>query len=105
MYQGESGRVGVSHGRPWLPRRGATALGGRATKLMGDVIIFLLSERHTDRQTNRRNRDREEGKEERKRRWKADRKSEKKKSSLVMASWVQGCNPACGHQVSVFTHL
>lgn len=39
----------VSHSRPWLPRGGATALGGWATELMGDVVIFLLSERQTNR--------------------------------------------------------
>lgn len=41
----------MAHGRPWLPRGGATALGGGATELMGDVVIFLLSERQTDKQT------------------------------------------------------
>lgn len=38
----ERGAV-AAHGRPWLPRGGATALGGGATELMGDVVIFLLS--------------------------------------------------------------
>lgn len=37
------GRGGVACGRSWLPRGGATALGGRATELMGDVVIILLS--------------------------------------------------------------
>lgn len=40
---------GSARGRPWLPRGGATALGGGATELMGDVVIFLLSERQTDK--------------------------------------------------------
>lgn len=46
----------LSHGRPWLPRWGATALGGGATELMGDVIIFLLSERQTNRQEKQKQR-------------------------------------------------
>lgn len=41
----------MARGRPLLPRGGATALGGGATELMGDVVIFLLSERQTDKQT------------------------------------------------------
>lgn len=47
------GRAGqgrrLAHGRPWLPRGGATALRGRATELMGDVIIFLLSKTQNSR--------------------------------------------------------
>lgn len=55
MYNHPSGRGGhsergLARGRPWLPRGGATALGGGATELMGDVIIFLFSERQTDKQ-------------------------------------------------------
>lgn len=53
---------GVPRGRPWLPRGGATALGGRATELMGDVIIFFLSERQKNRQE--RDKDREEAEKE-----------------------------------------
>lgn len=54
IYRGRAGRArggGVARGRPLLPRGGATALGGGATELMGDVVIFLLSERQTDKQT------------------------------------------------------
>lgn len=43
----------MSHVCPWLPRGGTTALGGRATELMGDVIVFLLSEKDRDRQKKR----------------------------------------------------
>lgn len=54
------GRAGrgrrLAHGRPWLPRGGATALRGRATELMGDVIIFLLSKT----QNSRREKEKEE---------------------------------------------
>lgn len=50
----------MAHGRPWLPRGGATALGGGATELMGDVVVFLLSERQTDKQTRDKEREEEE---------------------------------------------
>lgn len=54
------GRAGrgrrLAHGRPWLPRGGATALRGRATELMGDVIIFLLSKT----QNSKRDKEKEE---------------------------------------------
>lgn len=52
IHPQEAGRTG-SHSLPWLPRGRATALGGGATELMGDVIIFLLSERQTGRHTGR----------------------------------------------------
>lgn len=56
----------LAHGRPWLPRGGATALGGGATELMGDVVILLLSER--DKQTGETKRKRSRGEELKKQR-------------------------------------
>ena len=45
------GQIGAGHTVCRLPRGGATALRGRATELMGDVILVLLSERETWRWT------------------------------------------------------
>lgn len=66
----------MARGRPWLPRGGATALGGGATELMGDVVIFLLSERQTDKQTRETKIERKESKkrESRRRRERRDGK-------------------------------
>lgn len=55
------------HGRPWLPRGGATALGGGATELMGDVIILLVSERWINKKERTRRRNRSEKREQTKR--------------------------------------
>lgn len=53
----------MAHGRPWLPRGGATALRGWATELMGDVVIILLSERQTHRRGQRKDSRRKENEE------------------------------------------
>ena len=78
---GRGGARGVAHGRPWLPRGGATALGGGATELMGDVVIFLLSERQTDKQTRETKAERTWSKkvEERERKKKEKKKIDRKK--------------------------
>lgn len=87
VYQGVTWGVGASHSRPWLPRRGATALRGRATKLMGDVVVILLSERQTDRQTGE---------------TKTDRKKHRKEKRYLVMGY---CSTTVSHQMSVFRHL
>lgn len=68
----------MARGRPWLPRGGATALGGGATELMGDVVIFLLSERQTDKQTRETKIERKESKKRESRRRRRERRDGKR---------------------------